>query len=686
MKDTDSIENKIFTDLIKLRIKFIKNQNTDLFTSAWVEDEIPSGQSFSISAAKPRFLKRLYYLLIDDNFWYALHKDRFENQKNDTKEVALADPLIEDARKQIVVLIFLINGINVDGYSDAQLESIVGNILANFVTFGNTFVSSFDGVSFKSRSLEKRSITKQTDEVMHLIDLSKEYIEAMSIIWKFNQIEDSEDMDDFDVKYFSLSGLHKIIGGKYQSVRNLISLHNKDDNNSPLKTDEVDESCLHYFNFKSNAVPQKGKKITAFNTKDIAELLIENGFITYLSNNIISVYADHAMHIIAMQNTDKKSKLAVEKWVGTSTDDDEKIKVLGMNEYTRDVLFSGKDDSAFPLIKGFNFFKGDDPIYDFIDDLKQYKHIITIDSEFLKIKNQIMEKGFNKFFKENKFNPRRSIPFKDVFKNNKAEFKEVLSLVSKIENSINGLEHLIILARTSDDLSSILSLASIAKNLKNERVEQSPILVSCILSYPLEFEEQVKRRDKPIIEELDSYLDSVIHFDRNILLENIEDRDISSIEANMSGHGSDEYSQKMERLINENIFNIIMTIISFHEHFTSDRLADVTGGFEKYKEYIQGMVRAIIFTFDEDEAVDEIKNFYTTRIEHQVDRGAKSFVRKLIICSYKDRGEFQKQEDFDKAEIMLHNIFPINHSDHIVYIKRGLLSADYEVNVIEASG
>ena len=82
MKDTDNIQNEIFTDLIKLRIKFIKNQNTDLFTSAWVEDEIPSGQSFSISAAKPRFLKRLYYLLIDDNFWYALHKNRFENQKN----------------------------------------------------------------------------------------------------------------------------------------------------------------------------------------------------------------------------------------------------------------------------------------------------------------------------------------------------------------------------------------------------------------------------------------------------------------------------------------------------------------------------------------------------------------------------------------------------------------------------
>ena len=60
--------------------------------------------------------------------------------------MALADPLIEDTRKQIVVLIFLINGINVDGYSDAQLESIVGNILANLATIGNTFVSSFDGV------------------------------------------------------------------------------------------------------------------------------------------------------------------------------------------------------------------------------------------------------------------------------------------------------------------------------------------------------------------------------------------------------------------------------------------------------------------------------------------------------------------------------------------------------------
>ena len=154
----------------------------------------------------------------------------------------------------------------------------------------------------------------------------------------------------------------------------------------------------------------------------------------------------------------------------------------------------------------------------------------------------------------------------------------------------------------------------------------------------------------------------------------------------MSGHGSDEYSQKIERLINENIFNIIMTIISFHDHFTSDRLADVTGGFEKYKEYIQGMVRAIIFQFDEDEAVDEIKNYYTTRIEHQVDRGAKSFVRKLILFTYKDRGEIRNQEDSDRSKAILSNIFPINNSDHIVYLNGGRLSADYEVNVIEASG
>jgi hypothetical protein len=296
-----------------------------------------------------------------------------------------------------------------------------------------------------------------------------------------------------------------------------------------------------------------------------------------------------------------------------------------------------------------------------------------------------MEKGFNKFYKEDK-NPRRPVPLQDVFSNNKAEFLKVLSLVSKIENSINGLEHLVILARTSDDLSSILSLALIAKNLKNEIVERSPMLVSCILSYPLEIEKQAKRQDKSIIEELDSCLDSVIHFDRSILLENLEDRGISSIEANMSGHGSDEYSQKMERLINENIYNIIITITTFHTAFTLDRLADSTGGFEKYKEYIQGMVRASWFLFDQDEAVDEIKNYYTTINEHQVDRGVKSFVRKLILFTYKDRGEIRNQEDSDRSKAILSNIFPINNSDHIVYLCNAGSSMDFEICVIEASG
>ena len=141
-------------------------------------------------------------------------------------------------------------------------------------------------------------------------------------------------------------------------------------------------------------------------------------------------------------------------------------------------------------------------------------------------------------------------------------------------------------------------------------------------------------------------------------------------------------------IINERIYNIIDTISHLYMMFTLDRLADITGGFEKYKEYIQGMVRASWLHFDDDVG-NEITRLHAIRNEHQVDREVKSFVhlpsRKLILVYIKDDGEIQQQDQEDRACDIFNKILRINNEDHIVYLYMAEMSTDYALYVTEAS-
>ena len=122
--------------------------------------------------------------------------------------------------------------------------------------------------------------------------------------------------------------------------------------------------------------------------------------------------------------------------------------------------------------------------------------------------------------------------------------------------------------------------------------------------------------------------------------------------------------------------------------FTLDRLADITGGFEKYKEYIKGMNRASWLHFDDDVG-NEITSLHAIRNEHQVDREVKSFVylrsRKLILVYIKDDGEIQHQASEERACNIFNKILRINNEDHIVYLSKPKMSTDYQLYVTEAS-
>ena len=143
------IFEEIFINLINLRKVFLKNKDNTIFTDAWYKNEVPKSKLFSISRKKPKFLKRLFFLYIDDNYWKALefYLNRGKTNLDPNKDLVL---YTSDYRDDILKIIFLIEGYNLsdeDEYrreSYKSLENIVYRALMTIDSVGGWFERDYE--------------------------------------------------------------------------------------------------------------------------------------------------------------------------------------------------------------------------------------------------------------------------------------------------------------------------------------------------------------------------------------------------------------------------------------------------------------------------------------------------------------------------------------------------------------
>ena len=145
-------------------------------------------------------------------------------------------------------MIYLINGLNVYHrvgefvQTESMLEGIVRRTLNN-MRYMEYRVLNEENISFKSIDVTEEGINNLRHALLSLLKEATEYIEAMSIIWKWNSIKDKNDKEEYSINNFTMHGLQKIIRNKPQSIRNLFGdLANKKD--SQGKIDE-NETLIH---------------------------------------------------------------------------------------------------------------------------------------------------------------------------------------------------------------------------------------------------------------------------------------------------------------------------------------------------------------------------------------------------------------------------------------------------------
>lgn len=682
------ISEEIFINLINLRKVFLKNKDNTIFTDAWYKNEVPKSKLFSISRKKPKFLKRLFFLYIDDNYWKALefYLNRGKTNLDPNKDLVFDTSKYRD---DILKILFLIEGYNlsaIDNYSRENyksLENIVDQTLSTIdgVSQYRGWFQRDYGISLDyTIKYGKSPIEQQNEEVICILKTAKLYIEAMSVIWKFNEIKDrdSDDIDTFAVNYFTLHGLHKIIGGKSQSIRNLISSKVSD---NIWKESEIDQINLHDFVLKQNNTNRTKTKIKALETKTIIEYLKQEGYVVSLNLKRFPVYINHGQRILNIYSADKDTIKQVETELGLR-DQDANIKVLGASDYIQEQ--AAKFDSHTLI----SFVKPDDEIYDLLEILNNYKEIITVDKEFLEVKNKIDQVGLNKFYKKGESLIDNTKPFERLYVNHKAEFIKVITTINKIKELISNYDHLVILIESRKNLALMKSLAAISKYLLNEKNKYTPVLSTLIVSYPVndvEQDNELKELDEVSkdsfqedeLEKLKKSFDSVLYLDSNLFLEYLED---TNNHINLD-------DKDIKKFTENEIINILRALVNFKAYALLERFDVIDNNM--YKEYIKNMSRAGIVRISKRNQNQLTKGFIDERYNFQ--RREPNQNRKRLIAVWTDlvkreitydyEEETQKEEENLK---LLLNSKP-GDEDKFIWIEsdRSDQKFDYEISLIE---
>lgn len=635
------VQNSLFQDLIKLRKLFIKHRKKNIFTNAWFKNDFPKSKSFEISGIKPKFLKRLIYLYIDDNYWRSLANWITDNDDKLLEGQELyRSGVITHYRRTIMEIIFLIYGINTSFYDGrtSSIEKIVGDALGTISASltGNWFNQRSGLVDFGLRDSKTKSwLDDQNEEVSNLLKTAKMYLEAISVVWKYNEVKDSEDFELFSVKYFSLVGLHKIIGGRSQSVRNLIS-------SKSWGETLIEQIDLHDFLLKENTTLRKGKEIKALRTKDVVEYLSENDYSTNLNVAWQPVFLDHCTRILEVNedNSDTWEKVKVN--IGLQNIN-YKLKIYGVSDFIKKKCMEDSSFTEENFVESFEsystrnknnklssrkyrttelpaYFTDElDELHELLDCLKNHKEILNINSEFLEVKKEIDIVGLNKFYKKEVAIVNK--PFQNLYLNHKREFIEVLSKINAFNDSISKLDHLIFIPQPKDDIDTFNAIALILKNYVDEKCLPKPISSTLIMSDPINNQNSINTNyfDKVNVNnnKLKYSFDSVLHIDINKLVDYFEDMNIKS------------YSLEPKKIQEGEIVDILKTLQSIHADARLPRMDNID--IDMYKKYIKGMNKAGSFMLNQSDQKQSRIGFAKDRYEYQISHKQK--VKRLILVT-----------------------------------------------------
>ena len=658
------IEEDILRSFFNIRKKIlIDPEYSQVIRNGWRKDNSQSKLILK-SVSKPKLLNKLFFLSADDQFWQKVSKSNLGIDESD--------------RKLFIDLIYLINGLNVYHrvgefvQTESMLEGIVRRTLNN-MRYMEYRVLNEENISFKSIDVTEEGINNLRHALLSLLKEATEYIEAMSIIWKWNSIKDKNDKEEYSINNFTMHGLQKIIRNKPQSIRNLFGdLANKKD--SQGKIDE-NETLIHPFiksekqikqleNFLSNPSAKNAPtKIPTLMTKEVSNFLKEEGYATSMN---WSHAADNelAMEVIKLKTSAKRDFNRLIDQIGF---DSQKLKIIMFGEYAHQTLlprirdeFEKKQpiDKGAPigyLLSDANFFWPNDSetkIYESLYKLSKFNKFI-INKRFLDIRADIKKYGLDVFYSEidgHKFGPYSQRAFRNLYEENRNDFKSVLEEIDNIESELYDLDHLVIScpARSGKKLPYINNLINIIKSLD----QSNKTIITCMITDDVPyFEEDLpkkwKEENEAFIEQIKRECDSFIRFDRQKFIEN-QEGNIEVVEAQMRGHKGSLYMKKVERLIDDEIIdifnNMLVTYCSLpfddYRHFM-EAGATIIGKYDVYWD-----------NYNKVNIADEIEKKYDYLLHDSYNQGREyNSYGRLMMTSSRIRIDGNTKKILEEAKI-----------------------------------
>lgn len=674
-EDNIKIEKDILKSFFNLKKKILIDQDySENIRAGWTKSSFQNKYILK-SVSKPKLLKRLFCLVVDDNFW---------------EQISLSDKKYFDHMSRnkdlFIKLIYIFNGLNP---TSKTLDELV-KFMIDQIGFQEYMLSTSGEISYRKINVIEDSISNLRQPLLSLLKDSREYLEAISIIWKWNSISSENDREDYAINNFTLHGLQKIIRNNPQSTRNRFGELAK---KSPeAKVDEL-ESKIHEFIKPEKYIESlKPKKISTLKTGKIEDYLKKNGYAT-------SIYWTHfadykiALKVIELKTSSKENFNKLLSGIGFTSD---KVKMICFGEDAVDYFLPRiqKDlykeepilkDSPFGyLVSINNFFWPNDvnnQLYKSIDELGKYDKF-TIDQRFLEVCADIKEYGIETFYSEKKIQKLSYFerPFKSLYEENKDDFTKVLGLINNIQEELSKIDHLVITCpSTSGDeqLPKVENLVTIA-NFTNKSSNQSEkVITTCVFLDPFDsYEEELKneweKENKDRIDTIKIKCDSIIRFDQERFIE-VREGNISSVIQRMRGHGTSEYKEKIYKMIDDELLDILNNIIVIYVNLSIEEYryymragASIVGKYEVYwddyvyvenkqnwwkkiemeKEIEKKYSHLIYDQYDMKNEYNSCGRLMITSSKMPISSGTKSWLDELSLFKYQGSDTLLQRDDF----------------------------------------
>lgn len=642
------IELDILQSFYNLRKKALKDPNNqDAIRHEWIKNNIQEKLILK-TVSKPKFLKRLFYLVIDENFWLEEDRSKLELEEGD--------------RRFFIQLIYLFNGLNPQHY---LLDDLIENYRKKIML--KEFMLQDKKVNYKFNPETKDAFEKYRSCILSILKDAREYLESISVIWKWNEINNNN--DSFNVHNFTLHGFHKIIKGKLQSTRNRWSKMTSD-NKKEKKF--INGNKIHTF-LKPNNFYDDSKKISTLPTQIINKKLKEEGYATF---NNWSHFADYtiAEEIISLRTSSKKDFNELINKIGFNS---KKFKIILFGDYAHQEflpIYKKKLERALPVYKntpaGFlldkdNFFWPDNSetkIYKSLCELSRYGNFV-INKRFLDVRADIKKCGLEKYYSNSEniaYGPYSEKAFRNLYEENKHDFKNVLEEIDKIERELHNLDHLVISCRSrSKKLPHINNLVNITKNIIQSSDQADSTIVTCIIIddfYSYEDEDENKEQNNKLIKQIESNCDSFIRFDREKF---IEDREGDLEEVMFQMDRDIYYRNDIERMINDELIDIFNNFLVIYCNLGRKKV---------YRDFMQsgatiiGKLEVNLKEYKVMNVKEEIEKKYNYLVydSHLQNGDYDRFGRLMITNSKED------VEDNIKNELSKMRIFQHETSEHLI--------------------